>query len=169
MRVLRDHYGNKDNAPARMKTYAKIADFASRLYGGAIHEMELTTLFCSQKNWAKRIVDVKKQHHAIQKWVKNKEDEKHFINALAEPFLSRANKINPSRKQAQCSDSDEDDEASGAGSKRKQCAEDGNSSDQNGSDKSDDDSTASSDEKKSAKSSMKGSDAEDSDEEEDKL
>ena len=171
VRVLRDHYGNKDNAASRMKTYAKIVDFASRLYGGAIHEMELTTLFSSPKNWAKRIVDVKKQHHAIQKWVKNKEDEKLFINALAEPFLARANRINPSRREAQGSDSGEDeeeDEASGAGARRKRSTEDGSSNDQSGSEKSDDDSAGSSDEKKAAKNSTKGSDTEDSDMEESK-
>jgi len=101
LRVVSKWYGNKSDAAARMKEYAKQADFSSRSYGGAIHEMEMTVLFSNPRKWAKRIPEVKKQNQHIQKWIKNSDDEKLFINALAESLLTKANKGSEQRKQTQ--------------------------------------------------------------------
>jgi len=92
LRTLRDHFGNKETAKARMKDYARLADFASRVYGGAIAQMELTTLFADQKKWAKMIQEVKLQPTKIQQWVRNPGDEKLFVAGLADAILTRSSK-----------------------------------------------------------------------------
>ena len=99
LRTLRDHFGNTDSAKARMKDYARLADFSSRIYGGSVAQMELTALFCDQKKWAKLIQEVKLQHALVQKWVRSPGDERLFISGFAEAIIAKCTKEKP-RNQA---------------------------------------------------------------------
>ena len=107
LRTINAHYGNKSTACARMKGYARLADWAARVYGGAIAEMDLTAHFAYPKKWAKRVPEAKKQHAFIQKWILNPGNEKLFIGGLAEAFHARCS-AQDQKAQQQGDDSDGD-------------------------------------------------------------
>lgn len=114
--------GNTENAEERMKTYARVADVGSRLYGLAMALMETTSLATNPKAWAKKIPDLQKQSSAIKKFVKNPTLE-NLAAAVAKENAARSRDDKKAKKfgdsESSAADSDASDSSTSSDKKKK--------------------------------------------------
>ena len=69
-------FGDKKEAPKRMKVYAKIADAGARLYALGMSGIETTTFCTSMKEMAKKVPELSKQPKGVKKWTENPKVDK---------------------------------------------------------------------------------------------